>query len=56
MGEAIAESSSFSERDPSVYHVIDDVTLRELLQRAHAGEDPEMLYLELYANGERDDG
>lgn len=29
--------------------------LIEMLERAHAGEDPELLYTELYANSEVED-
>jgi hypothetical protein len=29
--------------------------LLDLLRRAHAGEDPDLLYAEAYANGEGDD-
>jgi hypothetical protein len=34
--------------------VIEDVQLQEALKRAHAGEDPEVLYVELYANSDVD--
>jgi hypothetical protein len=31
-------------------------TLMESLRRAHDGEDPDLIYAELYANSERDEG
>jgi hypothetical protein len=34
--------------------VIEDAQLQEALKRAHAGEDPEVLYVELYANSDVD--
>jgi hypothetical protein len=35
--------------------VLEGTALREMLNRAHAGEDPELLFLELYANSEQED-
>lgn len=35
------------------WHVISGSTLLAMLQRCHAGEDPNMVYLEEYANAER---
>lgn len=40
--------------DPT-YWAISDAALRTLLRRAHAGEDPDLLALELYANSETAD-
>jgi hypothetical protein len=37
------------------WHVISDQDLVSLLKRAHEGEDPDLLYIELYANGDRDE-
>ena len=34
------------------WHVISSVLLMELLERAHAGEDPEWVYIEAYANAQ----
>ena len=38
------------------WHVIYGKDLMRLLQKAHGGEAPGLLYLELYANGEPDSG
>jgi hypothetical protein len=38
-----------------VWHVVHSDDIRELLNRAHAGEDPDMVYLEWYANGRHAD-
>lgn len=42
------------------WHVINSTDLVAMLRRCHAGEDPEMVYLEEYVNAERpvdnDDG
>lgn len=35
-----------------MWWVIAEEQLKELLARAHSGEDPELLYLEAYANSE----
>jgi len=35
-----------------VWHAVHGDTIRELLRRAHEGEDPDLLYIEFYANGE----
>ena len=32
------------------WHVMEGKLIMELLRRAHAGEDPELLYIEAYAN------
>jgi hypothetical protein len=37
-----------------VWHVIEGGDIRALLRRAHAGEDPELLYIE-YVNAEKGD-
>ena len=37
------------------WHVINGEDLRELLRRAHAGEDPETLYIEAYINAAREE-
>lgn len=34
------------------WHVVHGDTIRELLHRAHNGEDPEMLYVEFYTTAE----
>jgi hypothetical protein len=47
--------SDDSAAEAGVYHVVDGLTLRELLQRVADGEDPEMVYIEFYANGARDE-
>lgn len=39
---------------PQPWHVISSRELLALLRRSHAGEDPEMLYLESYVNADRD--
>jgi hypothetical protein len=36
------------------WHVVADDRLMELLRRAHAGEDPDLLYIEEYVNAERE--
>jgi hypothetical protein len=38
-----------------VWHVIEGEDIRDLLRRAHAGEDPELLYIEAYVNAEKGD-
>lgn len=38
-----------------VWHVIHGDDLRELLNRTHGGEDPELVYIEWYANEDDDD-
>lgn len=35
-----------------IYWVVENTMLKSLLERAHKGEDPELLCLELYANSE----
>lgn len=35
------------------WHVINSADLLAMLRRCHAGEDPEMVYLEEYVNAER---
>jgi hypothetical protein len=40
-------------RGGEVWHVIEGEDIRELLRRAHAGEDPELLYIEAYGNAEK---
>jgi hypothetical protein len=37
------------------WHVIHGDTLMQLLRRCHAGEDPELVYAEEYANSDRHD-
>lgn len=37
------------------WHVIDRERLMQLLRRAHAGEDPDLLYIEEYVNAEREE-
>lgn len=37
------------------WHVISGERLLELLRRAAAGEDPELLYIEEYANADREE-
>ena len=37
------------------WHVIERKAIMELLRRAHAGEDPELLYIEAYANAKREE-
>jgi hypothetical protein len=37
-----------------VWHVIEGENIRELLRRAHDGEDPELLYIEAYVNAEKE--
>ncbi len=39
---------------PDTWHVIERKRLMELLRRAHEGEDPDMLYIEEYANAEHE--
>lgn len=34
--------------------VIDGATLLDMLRRTHAGEDPDFVYAEEYANGEHE--
>lgn len=36
------------------WYVLCSEALQELLERAHAGEDPELLLIELYANSDVD--
>lgn len=36
------------------WHCISDSTLLQALRRAHAGEDPDLVLTELYANSEAD--
>lgn len=38
---------------PQPWHVINSRDLLALLRRSHAGEDPEILYLEAYVNADR---
>lgn len=38
-----------------VWHVIERNDLMDLLERAYHGEPPDMIYMELYVNGEHDD-
>jgi hypothetical protein len=38
----------------SRWHVIESSRLLELLRRAHAGENPDLLYIEEYVNAERE--
>lgn len=38
-----------------VWHVIDSDRLLQMLRRVEAGEDPDMVYLEEYANAEHED-
>ena len=38
-----------------VWHVIDSKRLIALLRRAHAGENPDVLYIEEYVNAEREE-
>lgn len=49
----MAQGLAVSERGGEVWHVIEGEDIRELLRRAHAGEDPELLYMEAYVNAER---
>jgi hypothetical protein len=43
------------EAAPMPWHVINGETLIGLLRRAHAGEDPDLLYIEEYVNSDRDE-
>jgi hypothetical protein len=36
------------------WHVMHSDRLMQLLRRAHAGEDPDLLYIEEYVNAERE--
>ena len=36
-----------------VWHVICSTNLLDMLRRCHAGDDPEMVYLEAYVNADR---
>lgn len=48
--------SSSAAESREVWHVVSGSDVRELLRRARAGEDPELLYVEWYANAtERED-
>ena len=40
--------------DLDVWHVVSGDDLLELLHRAAEGEDPDLLYIEFYANGNPD--
>jgi len=40
--------------DPLGYHVISGSQLLELLRRAHAGEDPDLIYAEAWANADHE--
>lgn len=50
------ESESESEGERWPWHTIHGRLLVESLRRAHNGEDPEMIYMELCANAELDGG
>lgn len=45
-----------AETEPAAmpWHVIPGERLQELLRRAHAGEDPELLYIEEYVTSDRE--
>lgn len=38
----------------AVFWAISEEALREMLNRAHAGEDPDMLYMEFWANSDHE--
>ncbi len=40
---------------PRAWHVISDLDLMALLRRAHAGEEPDLLYIEEYVNADREE-
>lgn len=40
---------------PRAWHIISDLDLMALLCRAHAGENPDLLYIEEYVNADRED-
>ena len=39
---------------PERWHVISGERLQELLRRAHAGENPDLIYIEEYVNANRE--
>lgn len=44
--------ANVDEQVPDAWWVIHSSELNTALHRAHRGEDPELLYMELYANSE----
>ncbi len=41
--------------ETETWHVIEGVRLIELLRRANAGENPDLLYIEEYVNADREE-
>lgn len=50
-------TGDLTDRQPPLprVHVIGGALLVELLHRAHAGENPDLLYIEAYVNADRDE-
>ena len=56
-GWCALEAYKASEPPPQkeCWHVIEAKRLMKLLRRAHAGENPDLIYIEEYVNAERED-